>query len=119
MRPQPRFRPNDSGARGSTRLRALATFAVLAMCLASASLRAQQKAVSKHPRQLDRGIVWHRDPATGELHADAGSGASSAKGPDPSAAAAPLRAVTQMVPVSCIVSAADGSAIPGLRRDDF
>ncbi len=34
-------------------------------------------------------------------------------------AAPPMQVVTQMVPVTCIVSAADGSALPGLAREDF
>jgi len=84
---------------------------------AAATLPAQQKDNSgKKPRQLDRGIVWHRDAATGELSAAADSSAAGA----PKEAGAPaLRAVTQMVPVTCVVSTADGSALPGLRREDF
>lgn len=73
----------------------------------------------KFPQQLDKGIVWQRDPMTGELHI-----ASAADAPNAGAAAvagrkAALRSLTQMVPVTCIVSAADGSAVPGLRREDF
>jgi Ca-activated chloride channel homolog len=30
-----------------------------------------------------------------------------------------MQVLTQMVPVTCVVSAADGSAVPGLRREDF
>jgi Ca-activated chloride channel family protein len=30
-----------------------------------------------------------------------------------------MQVLTQMVPVTCVVSAADGSAVPGLHREDF
>ena len=88
-------------------------------------LSAQQKQNSNKPikstgkpRELDRGIVWHRDPATGELSA-AATGVAGANNEPLPAGASPLRAVTQVVPVTCIVSAADGAALPGLRREDF
>jgi Ca-activated chloride channel family protein len=71
------------------------------------------------PRQLDRGIVWRRDPATGELRAISPGPESNAAGSAVSGVPAPLHVVTQMVGVTCIVSAADGSAVPGLRREDF
>ncbi len=48
----------------------------------------------------------------------AGSAANSngaAAPPGPHA----MQVVTQMVPVTCVVSTADGSAVPGLRREDF
>ena len=89
------------------------------MCVATAPLAAQQKADSRHPRQLDRGIVWHRDPATGELSAVRGGSGSGTGNAEASGGPPPLRALTQMVPVTCIVSIADGSALPGLRREDF
>jgi Ca-activated chloride channel homolog len=84
----------------------------------SGTLCAQQPSKNSKPKQLDRGLVWKRNPATGELravsdaHPAAGGGAVAGGG-------AALRAVTQMVPVTCIVAAADGSAVPGLRREDF
>jgi Ca-activated chloride channel family protein len=86
----------------------------------TSDLHAQQPSKNSKPKQLDRGLVWKRDAATGELRAvtDAAPGSSEGSGPA-AAGAAPLRAVTQMVPVTCIVAAADGSAVPGLRRDDF
>jgi Ca-activated chloride channel family protein len=71
------------------------------------------------PRQLDKGVVWTRDPVTGELRATPAN-ASAIKSPDgapPESHA--MQVLTQMVPVTCIVSAADGSAVPGLRREDF
>ena len=49
--------------------------------------------------------------------ADAGTPAA-AKDSAP-AGPQPLHALTQMVPVTCIVSTADGSALPGLHREDF
>ena len=74
---------------------------------------------AKNPRELDRGIVWHRDPVTGELSAIVGGSASGTSSDSVPGGSPPLRAVTQMVPVTCIVSTADGSALPGLRREDF
>jgi Ca-activated chloride channel family protein len=71
------------------------------------------------PRQLDKGVRWHRDPTTGELHiVTAGEESRQSDKNVPSGPAA-LHALTQMVPVTCIVSASDGSAVPGLLRSDF
>jgi Ca-activated chloride channel homolog len=80
----------------------------------------QRRENLSRPQQLDKGISWQRDPATGELHLvtvgdESGVNAKNAS----SGSHAALRALTQMVPVTCIVSAADGSAVPGLRRSDF
>jgi Ca-activated chloride channel homolog len=87
---------------------------------ASSTLHAQQPRQTKEPRQLDRGIKWVRDPATGELTTVAAAGSpTGAKSGDPAPGSRPMQVVTQMVPVTCIVSAADGSAVPGLARDDF
>ena len=66
------------------------------------------------PRQLGQGLAWHRDPATGELRPAAGKSAAIAP-----AGSSPIRVVTQVVRVTCIVSATDGAAVPGLRREDF
>ncbi len=84
----------------------------------------QDKHTQKAPKlpptvQMDKGIVWTRDPATGELSATPAS-APAIKAPgDAAPAAHAMHVVTQMVPVTCVVSAADGSAVPGLRREDF
>src|SRR5262249_25873524 len=89
-----------------------------ALASTSSDLYSQQQSKNSKPKQLDRGLVWKRDSATGELRAasdaEPGAGASAI-----ASEGAPLRAFTQMVPVTCIVAAADGSAVPGLRRDDF
>jgi Ca-activated chloride channel family protein len=86
---------------------------------AADSLHAQPQSSHTKPRQLDRGIVWRRDPATGELRAVSPAAEPNAAGSATARAPAPLQVVTQMVAVTCIVSAADGSAVPGLRREDF
>lgn len=120
MRSQLRSRLDEGRARGARHFAFLAVLLVLSVCAGETSLRAQQKnQLPKHPRQLDRGIVWHRDPATGELNAIADAGASGPHSSEPAAGPQPLHAITQMVPVTCIVSTADGSALPGLRREDF
>jgi len=70
-------------------------------------------------RQLDKGIRWQRDSSTGELSiVVAGENGITGAAPD-SAPAAALKATTQMVPVTCIVSTAQGEPVPGLRREDF
>ncbi len=71
------------------------------------------------PLQLDKGVVWTRDPVTGELRATSAA-ASVTKSPgDAPPGTHAMQVLTQMVPVTCVVSAADGSALPGLRREDF
>jgi Ca-activated chloride channel family protein len=83
------------------------------------ALHAQPQSSHMKPRQLDRGIVWRRDPATGELRAVGPAVEPNGAGSVTSGTPAPLHVVTQMVPVTCIVSTRDGSAVPGLRREDF
>lgn len=63
--------------------------------------------------------MWRRDPATGELHVVAADAGASAPGNGASANPHAMQVVTQMVPVTCIISTADGAALPGLRREDF
>ena len=82
------------------------------------SAQSQERKSSKLPRQLDRGVRWHRDPVTGELHPATTIGGDSAVGDARSSARAML-VRTQMVRVTCTVSTADGTAVPGLRREDF
>lgn len=103
---------------------ALAAPLVIGSAAASASPHPQDEHAQKvpklpAPRQLDKGVVWTRDPVTGELRATRAD-ASAAKPPsDTPAGSHPMQVLTQMVPVTCIVSTADGSAVPGLRREDF
>lgn len=99
---------------------ALATLAVVSTTAAiAAGTRHQQRESLSRPQQLDKGISWQRDPATGELHLVTAGDESGATAKSGRSGPAALRALTQMVPVTCIVSAADGSAVPGLRREDF
>lgn len=69
-------------------------------------------------RVLDDGVVWHRDPSTGEL-----TSGSKTSGTANEAPAGPpnhaIRVTSQIVPVTCGVFNADGSAIPDLNRSDF
>jgi Ca-activated chloride channel homolog len=121
MRPLIRIRLAVGRACGPTGVVFFCSILILMVsgaALISGTLCAQQPPKNSKPKQLDRGLVWRRNPATGELRAvsdaqpAAGGGAVAGGG-------VPLRAVTQMVPVTCIVAAADGSAVPGLRREDF
>ena len=78
---------------------------------------AARKKLSK-PRQLDAGVIWQRDPATGELFApaaDTGNGNAPTKGsPAPA-----IRVTSRIVPVTCSVFNSDGTSISGLKRSDF
>ncbi|HYL47696.1 MAG TPA: VWA domain-containing protein [Candidatus Limnocylindrales bacterium] len=79
----------------------------------------QQKTKLPRPRQLDSGLTWHRDPATGELVSVPSPGAEKESKTNSSSTAATLRVTTRMVPVTCSVFAADGAAVAGLSRNDF
>ncbi|HEY6904098.1 MAG TPA: VWA domain-containing protein [Candidatus Acidoferrales bacterium] len=97
---------------------AFTTSAIL-VCSAPSCLQAQRKKATKLPVELDRGMRWHRDPVTGEIRAftsaDRPAEAAAVGGTD----AHTVVVRTQMVPVTCIVSTADGDALPGLRREEF
>lgn len=71
------------------------------------------------PRALDSGITWIRDPATGELSVTGKRGAGEQSSDDNSSNSAAIRSTTQMVSVTCSVTTADGSIVPGLTRSDF
>ena len=98
----------------------LTTLATSAIFLYSAPLflQAQRKKATKLPVELDRGLRWHRDPVTGEIRAFTAADRAAEVAPGSTDAHAML-VRTQMVPVTCIVSTADGSALPGLRREEF
>jgi VWFA-related protein len=99
---------------------ALASLAILSGSAGATPRTKHQRHESlPRPQQLDKGISWQRDPATGELHLVTSGDEPGAGTVNAGRGHAALRAVTQMVPVTCIVSAADGSAVPGLRREDF
>jgi Ca-activated chloride channel homolog len=71
------------------------------------------------PRQLDRDITWKRDPATGELRLVIAQPAAGASPADAPITPPTIQVRTQMVPITCTVSAADGSPVLGLKRQDF
>jgi len=107
-------------ALGCVSLALLSVFlAAVSALLSPPDLISQSKKASQRPVQLDRGIQWRRDPATGELHLQTAGegepGTPNDMATDPRA----LRVRTQMVAVTCIVSSADGTALTGLGRDDF
>jgi VWFA-related protein len=82
--------------------------------------QAQQKAKLSKPRQLDKGITWHRDPVTGELKfaPAAANGAEEGKLAEPRAGVIG-RATVRLVPVTCSVLNSDGSGINELNHGDF
>jgi Ca-activated chloride channel homolog len=78
---------------------------------------AQKKKLPK-PRQLDAGVTWQRDPATGELAAPARD-AANGDSPTQQLPAAAIRVTSQIAPVTCSIFNSDGTAITDLKRSDF
>lgn len=119
MRQASRWRQHEGGACGPLVL--LFTVFICCACVLASPARcfSQSKKDNKHPVQLDRQIQWRRDPATGELRAltgsETGSSTRDVVGNDVHA----LHVNTQMVAVTCTVSTPDGTAVPGLRPEDF
>jgi len=99
----------------------LMTLATSAIFLSSAylSVQAQGKKSTKLPFELDRGLRLHRDPLTGEIRAFTAADRTVEVAVPGSTDAHAMLVRTQMVPVTCIVSTADGGALPGLRREEF
>ncbi len=99
----------------------LTTLATSAIFLYSAPLflQAQRKKATKLPVELDRGLRWRRDPVTGEIRAFTAADRAAEVAVPGSTDAHAMLVRTQMVPVTCIVSTADGGALPGLRREEF
>lgn len=88
---------------------------------ATIAARAQHKKHRHRPEVLDSGVVYRRDPATGELHivSRSPSGAAASPGEAPLSAAHAIQVLAQTVRVTCSVFAADGTPIRGLARDRF
>jgi Ca-activated chloride channel homolog len=108
-------------ARRSQQLASL-VLATLWIYSAPSALAASSRRQQKHPRQpqqLDKGIVWHRDATTSELSIISAGDSAHPGGVGLSAAPQAIEVRTQVVPVTCVVSTADGTAVPGLRRGDF
>ena len=78
----------------------------------------EQKKKLPKPRQLDVGVTWQRDPATGELYSSAAASGND-NSPAPRSAAPAIRVTSQIVPVTCSVFDSDGTAITDLKRSDF
>jgi VWFA-related protein len=77
----------------------------------------QKKKLPK-PRVLDDGVVWRRDPSTGELTSGSALAGAANQSSEESIGHA-IRVTSQIVPVTCGVFNADGSAILDLKRSDF
>jgi Ca-activated chloride channel homolog len=78
----------------------------------------EQKKKLPKPRELDVGITWQRDPASGELYSSA-AGKGNDNSPTTHSAAPAIRVTSQIVPVTCSVFNSDGTAITSLQRSDF
>jgi Ca-activated chloride channel homolog len=101
---------------------ALATFLICGAAFAPAAAthaQAKQSKQRNQPQVLDKGIVWQRDAATGELRIVSAPGAAHAGAVGSSGGPAVIEVRTQVVPVTCVVSTTDGTPVPGLRREDF
>jgi len=97
----------------------LALIAFLLFLLLCRPLPAQQKKHSR-PEVLDSGVMFLRDPATGELRIVSRSGDGGAPaGPASPPMAHAIQVQAQIVRVTCSVFAADGTPIRGLTRDRF
>jgi Ca-activated chloride channel family protein len=101
----------------------LATLLTLGLATSHAPAYAQpQKEKAQKlpkPRQLDKDVTWKRDPATGELRLAVTPSSLGAGLADAPVAPPAIQVRTQMVPITCTVSAADGSPVLGLTRQDF
>jgi hypothetical protein len=95
------------------------SLALIASAVSLAALpQAHQKSKLPRPRVLDNGIVWTRDPSTGELRAMPSGGSAIAGGAEQTPPSA-IQVVTQMVAVTCSVATAEGEAVLGLNAADF
>jgi VWFA-related protein len=97
----------------------LVSIAALSIPFALHSQTQKKERLSK-PRQLDKGVAWRRDPATGELII-----APTVGDPDEDGKAAEPRprvigrAMVRLVLETCSVLNSDGSGIKGLKPVDF
>lgn len=91
-----------------------------AASIAIGAARPGQKERLPKVRELDSGIVWQRDRATGELKAvEKGSPGGQPDASGDNAVRRAIRSTTRMVAVTCMVSTRDGLPVPGLTREDF
>ena len=100
---------------------ALAAFLICSALVPAAPSRPQSKRSKQRnqPQELDKGIVWQRDAATGELRVVPAAGPAQPGAASASNAPAAIEVRTQVVPVTCVVSTNDGTPVPGLRAADF
>src|SRR5689334_5277206 len=87
---------------------------LMAGVLGASFLAAAQKPKLPRPRILEREIPYSRNSATGELQAYP----AESEAPLPGAAGI-IRSRVALVEVQCTVTAADGTRVRGLMRDDF
>lgn len=99
--------------------------ALLAVALTTvAAIPAQNKPQRPKPERLDAGVVYRRDPASGELRAQRARRAeknSSGSSGGEAAAEAPAKITVRvsLVEVGVNVAGADGNEVRGLAREDF
>jgi Ca-activated chloride channel homolog len=105
-------------SRSQSHLRRTALWAIL-LTLLPAPAPAQKK--HSRPAVLDSGVVYQRDPATGELHIISRSAESPASPSDQALLVAPhaIQVQSQIVRVTCSVFSPDGTPVRGLTRNRF
>jgi Ca-activated chloride channel family protein len=104
---------------GAAKIALTLSLALIAFTLPlSAFPQAHRKSKLPRPRVLDNGIVWTRDPSTGELRA-VRSGAGPAGEVDGPQSPGAIQVVTRLVEVTCSVATAAGQPVPGLGMADF
>jgi Ca-activated chloride channel homolog len=97
----------------------LLCFALISLSSTLAGTTLAQQKKTNRPQQLDKGITWKRDMATGELRMAAAPNSGN-EIPDGLRSGPSVLAVrTEMVPVTCTVSTEGGTPVPGLERKDF
>jgi VWFA-related protein len=82
-------------------------------------LRAQQKQKMSKPRQLDKGVTWKRDAATGELNSTTPAEVLDEESKLAESRPGVLITTVRIVPITFSVIGRDGSSINDLSRGDF
>src|SRR5580704_16413273 len=97
------------------------TLGMLFLFLAPGGLRSQtsQKTKLARPRLLDSGVSLERDPVSGELKTITSANSENASATNTESPANAIRVETPLVPVTCSVTDAGGSALTGLSRENF
>jgi VWFA-related protein len=81
--------------------------------------QAQQNEKLRKPRELDKGVRWRRDPATGELNATFAPSPGQTESENVPELSRKLISVTNVVSIQCSVFASDGTPLRDLTSKNF